>query len=98
MSTVGRLTVPDLLGRNTYEVDEVEAHIAIDTAVCATCADKPCIVVCPAQLYAVGPDGAVTFDHAGCLECGTCRVVCVTGGIVRWTYPRGSYGVRYRQG
>ncbi len=98
MSTVERLTVPDLLGRNTYEVDEVEAHIAIDAAVCATCAEKPCISVCPAQLYAVAPDGVVTFDHAGCLECGTCRIVCVTGGIVRWTYPRGSYGVRYRQG
>ena len=83
------LSVPDLLGRDQFEVDEDEPHIVIDAAICATCVDKPCVVVCPAQLYALGPDGALTFDHAGCLECGTCRVVCDT---------RGTFGVSYRQG
>lgn len=98
VSTPERPSVADLLGRNAYEVDEDEAHIAIDATICATCAIKPCLFVCPAQLYSLGPDGGMTFDHAGCLECGTCRVVCTAGGIVRWTYPRGTYGVSYRQG
>lgn len=98
MSAVDRLSVPDLLGRDAFDVDEDEAHIVIDPAICATCDVKPCLSVCPAQLYSLGPDGAMTFDHAGCLECGTCRVVCTVGGIVRWTYPRGTYGVSYRQG
>ena len=43
----------------------------------------------------------MTFDSAGCLECGTCLVVCqATGasGIVRWAYPRGTYGVSYSRG
>jgi len=93
----GWLPVRDLLGIDVFDVDE-EAHIAIDPAICATCTTKPCLLVCPAQLYALGPDGEMTFDHAGCLECGTCRVVCAAGGIVRWRYPRGTYGVAYRRG
>lgn len=91
-------SVQDLLGRNQFDVDEDEPHIVIDPSICSTCTDKPCVAVCPAQLYTVDADGALTFDHAGCLECGTCRVVCQTGGIVRWTYPRGTFGVSYRQG
>lgn len=98
MSPDGRLTAAGLLGRDTFDVDEEEAHIVLDPAICATCTDKPCVSVCPAQLYALGPGGEMTFDHAGCLECGTCRVVCTAGGIVRWTYPRGTYGVTYRYG
>ena len=93
-----RIAVADLLGRDTFEIDDDQAHIVIDKAICATCARKPCLSVCPAQLYALDGDGQMTFDAAGCLECGTCRLVCVTGGIVRWTYPRGTYGVSYRQG
>ena len=92
------LTAPELLGRDQFVVDEDGPHIVIDPAICATCADTPCVAVCPAKLYRRGPDGAMSFDHAGCLECGTCRVVCATGGIVRWTYPRGTFGVSYRQG
>jgi len=43
----------------------------------------------------------MTLDPAGCLECGTCLVVCQAtgaGGIVHWTYPRGTYGVSYGRG
>ncbi|MEU6538376.1 ferredoxin [Streptomyces sp. NPDC047000] len=98
MNPEDRLTAAALLGRDTFDVDEEEAHIVVDPAICATCTGKPCLSVCPAQLYALGPGGEMTFDHAGCLECGTCRVVCVTGGIVRWTYPRGTYGITYRYG
>ena len=92
------MSVPELLGRDQFEVDEDEPHIVVDARICATCVDKPCVAACPAQLYTLGADGELTFDHAGCLECGTCRVVCRTGGIVRWTYPRGTFGVSYRQG
>ena len=96
MST--RLPVPELLGRDVFAVDEGSPHIVLDPAVCATCTTTPCVAACPAQLYRMGPDGVVGLDHAGCLECGTCRVVCEAGGIVRWTYPRSTFGVSYRQG
>ncbi len=30
---------------------------------------------CPAGLYKKQEDGSVRFDYAGCLECGTCRIL-----------------------
>lgn len=98
MSAVNRLTVPELLGLNAFDVDEDEAHIVLDPVRCASCPAHPCVSACPAHLYTLGPDGQVTFDYAGCLECGTCRVLCVVGGVARWTYPRGTFGVAYRRG
>ena len=91
------MTPEALLALNKFAVDEEEAHIVLDKARCAQCQEKPCLAVCPAVLY-VWKDGAMNFDHAGCLECGTCRVVCRDKGIVRWSYPRGSFGVAFRYG
>jgi len=31
----------------------------------------------------------------GCLECGTCRVVCSEHRNVLWEYPRGGYGILF---
>jgi ferredoxin like protein len=39
----------------------------------------------------------MVFNCEGCLECGTCKVVC-DRDAVSWRYPRGGYGVRYRWG
>lgn len=91
-----RLGVADLLGRDTFEVDEDYAHIAIDPAICDHCPHHACIAACPAGLFSRDAEGGMHFDHAGCLECGTCAVVCTPGGIVRWTYPRSGFGVTYR--
>ena len=56
------------------------------------------IMVCPAALYKRDPDtGAKTFDYAGCLECGTCKVACPPDAL-HWEYPRGGFGVIYRSG
>ena len=39
-----------------------------------------------------------SFDYAGCLECGTCRIAC-EGTIVRkWENPQPTMGVEYRFG
>ncbi|MDH7479765.1 MAG: ferredoxin family protein, partial [Syntrophomonadaceae bacterium] len=43
-------------------------------------------------------DGEISFDCAGCLECGTCRVVCPRPGAIEWNYPRGGFGIVYRYG
>ena len=92
------LSVPELLGRDQFEVDEDEPHIVVDARICATCVDKPCVAVCPAQLYTLGADGELTFDHAGCLECGTCRIVGSDTVVARWRYPGPTMGVEYRYG
>lgn len=92
-----RPAVAELLGVDAFELDE-SSHIAVDTARCATCPTRPCLAACPAQLYRLDPDGGVTFDHAGCLECGTCQAVCEHGGVTSWRLPRATFGVSYRYG
>lgn len=88
----------DLLSLNKFNVDEEEAHIELDKSICAGCAEKPCLYACPAVLYKLEKTGDISFDYAGCLECGTCRLVCQNKGIVKWEYPRGTLGVNFRFG
>lgn len=96
--TIERKTAPELLALDHFNIDEDEPHIVLDRVVCATCEDKPCLYICPAVLYKLEKNGEISFDCAGCLECGTCRVMCTKKGIVKWTYPRGTFGISYRQG
>ncbi|TWH46747.1 ferredoxin family protein [Sporomusa sp. KB1] len=95
---IGKIEAPELLGLNKFNVDEENAHIELKKDICVKCEDKPCLFVCPAVLYNLEKSGEVSFDFAGCLECGTCRVVCKNKGIVKWTYPRGTFGVNFRFG
>ncbi len=94
---VKRQSPEDLLGLNKFTVDEESPHIVLDKEICAACREKPCLVVCPAALYTL-KDDVVHFDYAGCLECGTCRMVCKDKGITTWRYPRGTFGVAFRMG
>lgn len=85
------------LGVNKFHVDEEHQHIQL--------VDKPnrielrkLLMACPAGLYKLETDGTVRFDYAGCLECGTCRILCGETILKRWEYPRGTMGVEYRYG
>lgn len=52
----------------------------------------------PAGLYKKQDDGSVRFDYAGCLECGTCRILGLGSALEQWEYPRGTFGVEFRYG
>jgi len=93
--SIKRLSPEEALALDKFSVDEGTPHILVDKAICAACTAKPCLVVCPARLYRLN-DGQVSFEFAGCLECGTCRTVCQAKGITSWTYPRASFGVSFR--
>lgn len=93
---MNRLSLADKLSLDKFAVDEGEAHIRINNALCKTCDEKTCLFVCPAGLYSE-QDGEIIVEWAGCLECGTCRAVC-TQGALDWKYPRGGFGIIYRQG
>ena len=95
---IRRMEATELLGLNKFNVDEEEAHIEIDKSICVRCIEKPCLYACPAVLYKLEKNCEISFDYAGCLECGTCRVVCKNKGIVKWEYPRGTFGVNFRFG
>jgi ferredoxin like protein len=45
----------------------------------------------------VAETGQIAIEVAGCLECGTCLVVCPFGALA-WRYPSGGAGIRYRFG
>jgi ferredoxin like protein len=91
------VNVAEYLGVNKYEVDEGHAHIELF--------DNPdpaefgkLVRVCPAGLYQLDDNGEQTFDYAGCLECGTCRIAAADTVVAVWEYPQPTMGVEYRYG
>ncbi|MCG5239600.1 ferredoxin family protein [Azospirillum doebereinerae] len=91
--------IEEKLYQNRYIVDENRPHIRIkDEAHCAACTSKACTVCCPAGCYSTNEAGGVTLATDGCLECGTCRVICQDSGNIEWDYPRGGYGISYKFG
>ena len=91
------VNVDAFLGLNKYEVDEENAHIEL--------VDDPdteeflkLIRVCPAGLYKIDASGNKSFDYAGCLECGTCRIACGSTIVKKWENPQPTMGVEYRFG
>jgi ferredoxin like protein len=83
------------LDTTVYKPDP-EPHIVIRKELCLQCERRPCTIVCPANLYA-WENGQIVHNCDGCLECGSCRIVCPYDAIT-WRYPIGGYGVRYRWG
>lgn len=93
-----KLSVPDLLARNRFDLDEEESHIEVDQQVVkATGTGRALVACCPAHVYTQERDGTISVDYAGCLECGTCLAVAAPGAL-KWHYPRGGFGVHFRQG
>ena len=88
------VVIEDKLTLLRYRVSP-EAHIKVDKNRCLACPHRACTYVCPAGCYTLADDGQVLFACEGCLECGSCRVVC-DQGAVDWKFPRGGYGVRFR--
>ncbi len=99
MSDIAKITVnvDEAIAVDKYNVDEENAHIEL--------VDDPdmeefkkLVRVCPAALYKIDEDGKPTFDYAGCLECGTCRIACGDTIIKKWDMPQPTMGVEYRFG
>jgi ferredoxin like protein len=76
--------------------NHTDSHIALDESKCAKCEERICTIACPAHLYTL-ESGRVHLDHSGCLECGTCLVICPLGAVT-WKYPEPGFGIHYRQG
>lgn len=87
----------EFLSLNKYEVDEESAHIELTDDPSETEFDK-LVRVCPAALYKRDEEGRQSFDYAGCLECGTCRIACGSTIVEKWEYPQPTMGVEYRFG
>ena len=101
MKKIAKMNVDDKLSLNKYEVDEENAHIVLkDPDSCPNFEDEfnKLVIACPAALYRWSDDGKPQFDYAGCLECGTCRILCGDTILDKWVYPGPTMGVEYRWG
>ena len=95
-----QVNVEEKLFQNRYRVDAGRPHISIrDLDVCRSqCTTQQCTSCCPAGCYTAEGNSAVTLITDGCLECGTCRVICTEFHNVDWEYPRGGFGVLFKFG
>lgn len=94
MSTVN---VDQKLSIDKFYVDEENAHIVLKENPGDAEFNK-LVLACPAGLYKIDDKGVKSFDYAGCLECGTCRVLCGKTILEKWEYPMGTLGIEYRFG
>ena len=92
------MKLEERLGANKYYVDETSPHILVDGAGFSHEEKMKLVNGCPAGLYTLQENGDLAFDFAGCLECGTCRVLCGETIVKTWKYPHNAKGVGFRQG
>jgi ferredoxin like protein len=87
------------LSLDKFVVDEGHPHITVDQDKLDRATVTALTVACPAGLYTLNSKGRLQFEVAGCLECGTCRVLCAKHpDAMAWNHPRPTYGVFYRFG
>ncbi|WP_049766753.1 ferredoxin family protein [Rhodospirillum centenum] len=103
MSTTARPPVPPVkveekLYQNRYMVDEGRPHVRIQPHDTASPTLRTLVDVCPAGCYSATDDGRVEIIPDGCMECGTCRILCEASGEIEWNYPRGGYGILFKFG
>ena len=93
-----QVTLEEKLYVTKFKADD-RSHLGVkDPSRCLECVHKQCTIACPTRCWARNEDGTVTVSYEGCVECGTCRIVCNEFRNVYWVYPRGGYGVIYRYG
>ncbi len=92
------LNVEQKLFQNRYLVDSGRPHIRVKPHTTPSKALLALVTTCPAGCYTKGDSGQVELSVDGCVECGTCRIVCAATGEVEWNYPRGGFGVAYKFG
>ncbi len=92
------MSIEEKLSTNKYNVDEDNAHIEISHKDWPMSEKMRLVNACPARLYRLEADGSLRFDYAGCLECGTCRVLSLGKVVEKWEYPNDTMGVSFREG
>ncbi|MFX3617477.1 MAG: ferredoxin family protein [Sporolactobacillus sp.] len=92
------VNVEQKLGKDKFNVDESNPHIILKSDHIDKEEIQKLVNACPAGLYSLNDDGSVRFDYAGCLECGTCRILCGNTVLDKWEFPEGTFGVEFRYG
>lgn len=90
------MNLNDKLAKNHYRPENTAHIVVTDNA--QQNGLKILLNACPAGLYRMNEAGEITFDPNGCLECGTCRIVCRDETFSLWRYPAAGCGVTFRFG
>ncbi|EJC75082.1 ferredoxin-like protein [Rhizobium leguminosarum bv. trifolii WSM2012] len=98
MKPIAKQRVEDKLYQNRYLVDPSRPHIKVLKYLFPSGNLVALTQVCPAKCYQLNDRGQVTIVSDGCLECGTCRVLCEPEDEIRWKHPRGGFGVLFKFG
>ncbi len=92
------MKLEDKLYATKFKADDTSHLVIKSQDACQQCAKKACTYACPARCYTISPEGVVSVAYEGCLECGTCRIICNEFNNIDWRYPKGGFGVIYRFG
>lgn len=84
------------VARNVWRPADIP-HIVPASTVDSKTADL-LITSCPAGLFSRTAEGELHVDFRGCLECGTCRLLCDEKTLQQWRYPASGFGILYRFG
>ena len=88
-------TIEDKLAVNKYDID-CDVHISLKEELCLKCEEQVCLYTCPASCFKLR-ENHITFSYEGCLECGSCLIVCEKEAMI-WELPRGGLGICYQYG
>lgn len=88
-------SIEDKLSVNKYDIDK-DIHIRVHEDKCEQCERHPCLYTCPADCFKL-KEGHITFSYEGCLECGSCKLICDEEAI-DWILPRAGFGICYQYG
>ncbi|ESX33567.1 MULTISPECIES: ferredoxin family protein [unclassified Mesorhizobium] len=97
-SAATKSRVEDKLYQNRYLVDSGRPHIKVQPHQKPSANLLALTHVCPAKCYELNDKGQVEITADGCMECGTCRILCGTTGEIEWNYPRGGFGILFKFG
>lgn len=97
MAAAESMTLDKRLALVSFAKDP-EEFIVVDTGKCEQCKLKPCLNICPAQVYTW--ENKLNYNIEGCMETGACLIVChkLGAGAITWNYPSGGKGVAFKSG
>ena len=92
------LSLESKLGLLSFDWDSSE-FIKVNTEICQSCEKKPCLYVCPSEVYTLN-DEELVYNIEGCIEMGLCTIACdqLGKGAIEWNHPQGGKGVSYKLG
>jgi len=94
---MAKISLDNKLGIDRFNSDTKNPHITINSDYEDEAKINLLMSACPAGLYQYA-DGKISFNHEGCLECGTCRVLSKGKVVKTWSYPIGGKGIEFTQG